>query len=240
MRKEMGFLAIGITLLALGGMTWWLTHQLNSRLDILDQKLDQATIEINRDKTLLQELMQLEIAYDTLPDSDPRRALIDSLFVLQIAYQGLNETLDRHLVFMTNSVLGTPPQDRKLAIQERSRSYWMGTHSAKTEDPGKGEAFKLKGALTRFGEQVARINAHFSTQYYSSPSQVAEAFSPADSLFFDEEWKSWEQAHFSGPAVEIVDILHLLQENQLDFLLAEVKWIVNWKPGKAEDISAPR
>lgn len=238
MRKEIWFLVIALTLLAFGGMTWWLSQQLTSRLGMLDQKLGQTTVKINRDNALLQELMKLEIAYDTLPDSDPKRALIDSLFVLQTSFQTLNETFDRHIGYMTDSVLGKPPEEGKLAHQEMSQAYWMGFPSARAEDQGRGQAFLLKTALSQFAEQVGRINAHFSSQYHTRPSQVTEAFAPADSLFFEEGWRSWEQAHFSGSPVEIVKILHLLQENQLDFLFAEVKWIVNWQPEKAEDILA--
>lgn len=238
MRKEIWFLVTALTLLSFGGMTWWLSRQLTSRLSMLDQKLDQTTVGINRDNALLQELLKLEIAYDTLSDSDPKRALIDSLFVLQTSFQTLNETFDRHISYMTDSVLGRPTKNGKLAYHEMSQAYWMGVPSATTEDQGMGQAFLLKIALSQFAEQVGRINAHFSTQYHTRPSQIAEAFAPADSLFFEEGWRSWEQAHFSGSPVEIVNILHLLQENQLDFLFAEVKWIVNWKPEKAEEILA--
>ncbi len=235
MRKETWFLVIALTFLAFGGMTWWLNQQLTSRLDMLDQKLDQATIDSNRDKSLLQELMKLEIAYDSLPDSDPKRALIDSLFVLQTAYQSLNETLDGHIVYMTDSALEIQSKEKRLSLEEVTKNYWMGA----TEGQDMGQAFLLKIALSRFADKVDRINAHFSAQYHSRSSQVAEAFAPTDSLLFEEGMRSWEQAHFSGSPAEIVDILHLLQENQLDFLLAEVKWIVNWKPGEAGNIPAP-
>jgi len=227
---------------------------LNVSAEILDAfenirtKLEESASEARSSNVDFMDRMKAEIDEEIANEGKrDNEKLKDTLTQISAQTSELIGLIDRHIAYLTDSIIGIDPETGKLVNKgetERNIQYWMGRGKQQEDNDrhGAGEALELRQKINAYNQYIADM---YNSQVKDPSARLTPVVLDKVEGGLDGQEKTWERYTFEGPAVANLATLEALKldvyesEKGLLNLLNERLGVATFKADSVIALQAP-